>query len=309
MFKAARDPNSTLSLNHPDNPFHKDKPLAIGFSRLGQSMSESVVLQPVIKSGKKTYEIVRESSVGAAVVEKGQKVVGKSVDNPVVRTLARGIPSLRGMLARSPVMRDFAQKLYDTGGVITSAMERGIKSMSIEDGAERLMYTFETFIENGTQRYMSLQEKLAEIQGKQTGVAGSVARFAQTKARQARRFGQEQVDAARGQQPEKGKPGEGDLFEDFEFNDLTFKALWDDIDDATIDNLRARFGDDGADEILRVVKEQADEIHVINKHMEDLMVESGMITERQRMGGDSMILAPSSEPTDRSLMISFWRNF
>ena len=287
VYKSARDPSSRLHPGHPESPFHPDKPMMIGFNKAGKKMSESVVVKPVMKAGKKTFEIVKESplgSVGAAAVKKGQKVVGKSMNNPIVRTLGRAIPAIDMAMSRSKYVQDLVQKLVDTGGVLTEAMERGQAQMSIEDLAERLMYTFELHHENALVRFQTLLMNLAELQGKQGDSAvEKVGRTVNAKARQAKRFAQ---DVAMPGSREKGTANDGGLFEDFEFNDLTYKQLFDDIGEEELENLRGRFGDDGATEIQRVLKENAEELHSINQRMEDLMVEKGMIREDQRMGRD-----------------------
>lgn len=287
VYKSARDPSSRLHPGHPESPFHPDKPMMIGFNKAGKKMSESVVVKPVVKAGKKTFEIVKESplgSVGAAAVKKGQKVVGKSMNNPIVRTLGRAIPAIDMAMSRSKYVQDLVQKLVDTGGVLTEAMERGQAQMSVEDLAERLMYTFELHHENALVRFQSLLINLAELQGKQGDSAvEKVGRTVNAKARQAKRFAQ---DVAMPGSREKGTANDGGLFEDFEFNDLTYKQLFDDIGEEELENLRGRFGDDGVTEIQRVLKENAEELHSINQRMEDLMVEKGMIREDQRMGRD-----------------------
>ena len=287
VYKSARDPSSRLHPGHPESPFHPDKPMMIGFNKAGKKMSESVVVKPVVKAGKKTFEIVKESplgSVGAAAVKKGQKVVGKSMNNPIVRTLGRAIPAIDMAMSRSKYVQDLVQKLVDTGGVLTEAMERGQAQMSVEDLAERLMYTFELHHENALVRFQSLLINLAELQGKQGDSAvEKVGRTVNAKARQAKRFAQDVVMPG---SREKGTANDGGLFEDFEFNDLTYKQLFDDIGEEELENLRGRFGDDGVTEIQRVLKENAEELHSINQRMEDLMVEKGMIREDQRMGRD-----------------------
>ncbi len=287
VYKSARDPSSRLHPGHPESPFHPDKPMMIGFNKAGKKMSESVVVKPVVKAGKKTFEIVKESplgSVGAAAVKKGQKVVGKSMNNPIVRTLGRAIPAIDMAMSRSKYVQDLVQKLVDTGGVLTEAMERGQAQMSVEDLAERLMYTFELHHENALVRFQSLLINLAELQGKQGDSAvEKVGRTVNAKARQAKRFAQDVVMPG---SREKGTTNDGSLFEDFEFNDLTYKQLFDDIGEEELENLRGRFGDDGVTEIQRVLKENAEELHSINQRMEDLMVEKGMIREDQRMGRD-----------------------
>lgn len=287
VYKSARDPSSRLHPGHPESPFHPDKPMMIGFNKAGKKMSESVVVKPVMKAGKKTFEIVKESplgSVGAAAVKKGQKVVGKSMNNPIVRTLGRAIPAIDMAMSRSKYVQDLVQKLVDTGGVLTEAMERGQAQMSVEDLAERLMYTFELHHENALVRFQTLLINLAELQGKQGDSAvEKVGRTVNAKARQAKRFAQ---DVAMPGSREKGTANDGGLFEDFEFNDLTYKQLFDDIGEEELENLRGRFGDDGATEIQRVLKENAEELHSINQRMEDLMVEKRMIREDQRMGRD-----------------------
>ena len=171
--------------------------------------------------------------------------------------------------------------MFDTGGVLLDSMNRGQAQLAFEDWKAHYMMSFENVFISGGDRFSNLRMDLEEAAG---GITSPTAQAVGDKARQAARFAREAVDAARGTARHKGEPNTGKHFEAYEFQDLTYKLLHDDLDDATIDNLKSRFGDEGTEKILSVAKEQAEDIHAINEKMEDFMVESGMIKEDQRMG-------------------------
>ena len=280
VFISARDPSSSLHPTNPKSPFSPKNPIYLGMGRIGKGMSESIVMKPVIKGGKKSFEFVRESSVGAAAVEAG-KVVGVGA-KAIPRALAKAIPSYRLLLAASSKAREIGQGLFDTGGIIMTTMEGGTVRISVEDFKAHFMAPFEAIFTRAADRFTHLSDKLAEITGRTQNQA---VRGFRARVKEGSRFVSEQYHTARGRPPiEKGANRTGDMLEEFEFQDLTYKSLFDDIDEATLDNLRGRFGDEGADVILAEAKAQADDIHLVNKNMEDKMVESGMIKEDQRMG-------------------------
>jgi len=280
VFAQALNPKSVLHPKNPDNPFRKDSQFRVGIAQFGKGVSESAVIQPVVKGGKKTFEVIKESPVGGSV-SAATRTVGKVVKSPANRLL-RVSPVGRFLLAQSAKARDFGQKMFDTGGVILDSMNKGEAHLAFEDWKSHYMKEFENVFISGGDRYSNLRMDLEEAAG---GIQSPTAQAVGDKARDAARFAREAVDAARGNTRPKGEePADGKHFEAFEFQDLTYKLLHDDLDDATVQNLKGRFGDEGTEKIIKVAKEQAEDIHAVNEKMEDWMVESGMIREDQRMG-------------------------
>ena len=279
VFSQVLNPSSVLHPKHPNNPLKKDSQFRVGVSQFGKAVSENPVIEPVVKGGKKSFQVVKESPVGGSV-SAAARTVGKVVKSPANKLL-KVAPVGRFLLAASTKARDFGQKMFDTGGVILDSMNKGEAHLAFEDWKSHYMSEFENVFISGGDRFSNLRMELEEAAG---GFQSPTAQAVGDKAREAARFAREAVDAARGTTRQKGEPTSGKHFEAFEFQDLTYKVLHDDLDDVTINNLKERFGDKGTDKIIEVVKEQAEDIHGVNKKMEDWMVESGMITESQRMG-------------------------
>ena len=280
LFASALNPASKLNPAHPENPFHRNNPVRMGIARMGDSISESVIIKPVVKGGKNTFEFVRDSSVGAATVKAGNVVKAGAFTKPL-KALHKAAPVGRMLYAKSGKVRDIGQKLFDTGGMLMDTMAGGQAVRSVEDYKGLYMTEFENIFITAADRYNQLREALEKMTG---GVQNQTVRATADTMRQAGRFFRDQADVARGRDAETGVGGRH--FEDFEFQDITYKILFDDLDEGTIENLVGRFGDKGADEIIKTARKQAGNIHEINGRMEDLMVNAGMIKEAQRMGDE-----------------------
>tara|TARA_R100001594_G_scaffold38894_1_gene70355 strand:+ start:2514 stop:6707 length:4194 start_codon:yes stop_codon:yes gene_type:complete len=286
LFASALNPKSRLNPKHPENPFHKDNKIRMGVAQFGQSISESAIIQPAKRGAGKTFEIVRDSSVGAATVKVGQVVKAGVVTKPL-KLLNKATPVGRMLYAKSAKAREVGQKLFDIGGILTDMMATGQRVDSVEDWRGMFMMDYENTFFNSVARWNKLRMELEETTG---GIPNETVQRLGDKARQAGRFVGEAVDNVRGRDTESAAKGKH--FEDFEWQDIVYKSIFDDVDDATVKSLRDRFGDTGAERILSEAKEQAAEIHAMNKRMEDLMVaavdENGnpMITESQRMGDE-----------------------
>ena len=280
LFASALNPASRLNINHPEFPFHRNNRIPMGLARMGDSISESVIIQPFVKGGKNTFEFVRDSSVGAATVKAGN-VVKAGVFTKPLKALHQATPVGRMLYAKSDKVRDIGQKLFDTGGMLTDTMASGQVTRSVEDYKGLYMNEFNNIFITAADRYNQLREALEKMTG---GVQNQTVRATADTMRQAGRFFRDQANVARGRDAETGVGGRH--FEDFEFQDITYKILFEDLDEGTIENLVGRFGDKGADEIIKTARKQAGNIHEINGRMEDLMVNAGMIKEAQRMGDE-----------------------
>ena len=280
LFASALNPASRLNPKNPKNIFHKDNKIMMGVANVGDRISQSAIVQPAVRGGRRTFEMVKDSSVGAAAVKSGEVVKAGLVTAPL-RLLNKATPVGRMLYAKAGKARTIGQKLFDTGGILMDSMASGVRVESIEDAKNMFMVDFENTFINAQDRFNELR---MELEGMTGGVQSEAVQAVGDKARQAGRFVGEIVDNVRGR--DAAPANTGSHFEDFEFQDITYKSLFDDLDEDTIQNLRSRFGDEGAAKIINAAKEQADDIHAMNQRMEDLMVESGMIKEEQRMGTD-----------------------
>ena len=280
VFVSALNPKSRLSPKHPENPFNKDNPIRMGIAQWGKAASESAVVQPVTKAGRRTFQIVSDSSVGAAAVKVGEVTKAGIVTKPL-KLLHKATPVGRMLYARSSKARDAILKLVDTGGILTDTMGMGRAQLSAEDFKARFMGGFENIFINHVDRYNTLRMRL---EGRTGGIQNEAVQQIGDTTRRVGRFFRDLPTTARGGQVERGVGQGGAHFEDFEFQDVIYRVLHDEDMDPVIDGLRQRFGDDGAQDILDTARQQADDIHAVNQMMEDAMVEAGMIKEWQRMG-------------------------
>ena len=276
LFASALNPASKLNPKHPENPFHRNNNIGMGIAKVGGAISDSVIFKRTAKG----VEVVRDSSVGAATIKTGKVVKASVVDLPL-RTLAKALPVGRMLYARSNKTREIGQKLVDGGGIRLDTDEVGKVVLSVDDYKPFFMNDFNQTFENSAAAFNEIQEQLAEILGQ---TQNSVARSTGSSMRQAGRFFTDQANVVRGR--ESGGPQTGGHFEDFEFQDVTYKILFEDLDQNTIKNLTDRFGDKGSGIIMKAARKQAGDIHQVNQRMENLMVEAGMITDKQRMGDD-----------------------
>ena len=280
-FQKARQPGHILHPESKNNPMRADNPLYVGIGQVGKKMSESAVIRPVIKKGKQTFEVVKESSVGAKAVE--AKDAAKALKAPVASTLAKITPLGRMMYAKSEKVREIGMKLLDTGGILMDSMGLGKSQLSVEDLTARYMFMSDSNFLKATDEYITLRMDLEElIHGK----ANETMVKATDRLRQAARLGQETYYQILKRETDDYLGKSSAHLEEFEFVDLTYKQLFDDITEAEMDNLISRFTKEGADKILAATKARAKAIHEMNEVMENLMVREGMIREDQRMGND-----------------------
>lgn len=298
---------------HPSNPnyvLRPDSKVRMGISQVGQSLSESAVLQPVIKNGRKTYEVVSESGMaqslsaaantslqktevlrggikkGAGVVGNAVRGVGKVGQSIVENTVGQASPIIRGLTSKSQVMMNITESLYDLGGILTKGHTAGEYRASLEDIANRVQSHFDTqILIRARESFVELQEKLAGING---GSSSKLVRGYQN-------IKEDIVgikDQAMAGPEASGKPkprnleGQTGNLRHWEFEDVIRHAMQDDLNDELMDNLISRFGEQGADAIVNYAKKVGEDIHDLNKMIEDMMVEKGLITEDQRLGRD-----------------------
>lgn len=304
---AVKNTNGLLNPKNPGNVFSPDGKLRMGIQGIGNSLGESIVLKPVIKGGRKTYEIVSDTptyqSLSAAAVKgsdilragavKGKNVaqtvvkgVGKAGESFVVNTVGRASPIISGLMSRSQVVRNITESLYDLGGTLTKGHTKGEYKASVEDIANRIQSHFDTeILIKAREHFVKLQEKLAEMQGKSSS---RTKRAFQDLGSDLKELG---TDIKSGPS-ETGRPRSRELggstgqLRHWEFEDIIASAMYDDITPNMMENLVSRFGDEGAQLIVQVAKEMGDDIHSLNKMIEDMMVEKGLMDEKQRLGKD-----------------------
>ena len=278
IFHSALTPGHILRPDHPNNIFHRNNKIRMGIAEWGKPISESAVVQTAAKGSSKAFNIVRDSSVGAATVKTGKVIKAGVVEKPL-KLLNKATPVGRMLYATSGKVREIGQKLFDTGGILTDTMAGGHTVRSVEDYKSHYMGDFENVFVSTMDRYYELRMDLEKITG---GIESHAAQAVGDKIREGRRFFEEFYHKARGQTMDSTAGGKH--FEQFEFQDITYKILHDDLDNTTIGNLESRFGKEGAEKVVKASQDQANLIHEVNQRMEDLMVAAGMISDRQRMG-------------------------
>lgn len=305
-FASAGFKGSALYPGAKNNPFNPNNPVYLAIGDIGRGMKNSVVFQPIIQGGKRTWkagtekweDLGKPGSVGAAAVVKATGAVGSGAKrvgtgavqavgkagmyglNKLAKTRIVGSPIYRLLTNKSQRAQRIGELLFDTGGILTKGNLQGKYLENVEQVANRIRARFdEVVFPAAVQRYVDLRIALAKLQGKDPSKIGIS--LADTGARMAT-FSRQVLKGPRKTQPDTLKT-KGQI-EEFEFTDLTNKALYDDITDAELKNLRERFGDDGADLIVKAAKDQAESIHAMNKSIEDDMLEIGMIKPSQAMG-------------------------
>lgn len=304
---AFKNTNGLLNPKNPGNVFSPDGKLRMGIQGIGNSLGESIILKPVIKGGRKTYEIVSDTptyqSLSAAAVKgtdilragavKGKtaaqtavKGFGKAGESLVVNTVGRASPIISGLMSRSQVVRSITESLYDLGGTLTKGHTKGQYKASVEDIANRIQSHFDTeILIKAREHFVKLQEKLAAMEGKSSS---RVKRAFQDFGSDMKELG---TDIKAGPSA-TGTPRSRELgsstgqLRHWEFEDIIASAMHDDITPTMMENLVSRFGDEGAKLVVQAAKEMGEDIHALNKMVEDMMVEKGLIDEKQRLGKD-----------------------
>lgn len=297
VFAKALDPNSALYYKGKANPMNPENPVRLGIGRIGTGMADNVVMRPVLRNGERVYERVSESpfgqSVGAAVrdtteLAKTGSLMAGGVAGVPIRAVGRGglwatkklgvqvSPIVRGLEAKSPKMREFTESMYNLGGILTEGMKVGKYNPAVEDLKMLYMSRLEhEVIPAAQQRYTQLRMKLAANIGKTYSPAF------QTAASTGGRVKALAKDVAAGPTKtprERGLNAEG-VLDDWEFHDLTYKALYDDITLEELAILEKRFGKEGTEDIVKAANEQAEMIHDMNAMQMEDMKRLGMDVE------------------------------
>lgn len=291
VFGRALDPSSPMYYKGASNPLHPNNPVTLAIGRIGTGMKENVILKPIIKNGETTWKAVAETplgqSVGAAAVKTTElaksggvmaqgaarvpiKAIGKAGEYATLKLGAKVSPIVRGLTSASKTARDMTASMYNIGGIMTEGIRAGIAKISVEDRKLVYMQRFEDeVLAQAHSEYVGLRVDLAD--GKAFNETAATAADAGQRAKQ---LGKD-VLAGRDARPRQRSLTSDRTLNEWEFHDLTFKQLFDDITLDEMDNLISRFGEDGADMIVNAAKRQADRIHELNKNFAQVMKEKG----------------------------------
>lgn len=298
------------SLLNPKNPnyiFNPDNKVVMGVKALGSKVSESPAFEPVIRGGKNVWDTITSApipgtgaSVGAAavkgvelakaggealggIVKPAIQAIGRAGQAAVKHTLAKATPIGRGLQATSEKVRNLTASMYDLGGVLLDGHQRGHYIQSFEDVAEGFKRNIDMLQVGVREAYVGLQMRLAELQGKSVSAAGVAM---QDIAGDVRAFGR---DVAAGPaESGRARPNDysqkGGRLDRAEFETLIENQMREDVADDVVQNLKDRFGDEGATNILDTAKRIGEVIHAHNANIEQQLVDAGLLKEKDRLG-------------------------
>jgi len=272
-FIGARQPGNILHKDSPNYPLNPGNPVRVALGRVGDRIADN----PVIEATSSGFKFVKDSSVGAKAVEAGQLLKSRGTTTMLKYTTPVGYM----LTAKANSARDFAVKLMDVGGLMTTKHAQAKASRSFEDEKSSLMRLFEDPFISSMDRFYELRKQLAALTGTS---ASPVVQDAAALARSIKKSTLDTVGRSETDDINVGKH-----YEDFEWQDTILKVLHDDLDADTLANFKTRFGDEGAELIANAAKKQADHIHQSNEVLQDLMVAAGKIKEGDKLGKEYAI--------------------
>lgn len=297
----ARNPSNILNPRHRWNPFNKANPITMGIKRYGQALSETTVMKPIMRGGRKvaaeanttmeqlgikqalddlsTVTANGARSVGAAARKYGMDPVKSKLSDAAMwlsKAPIVGTPFGIIINARSAKAREVGLKLMDNNGILMQEFGLGqAAGRSVEDMKNLHISMVDVLLSKAIDRNIQLAEDLAKL--------GTTAGVVERSVVQARQF----IDDLKntGKVDHQGIHPSGSSLDDWEFHNVTNQMLmYGKLDDFTRNALISRFGDKGLQKIESAAMEQVGEINQFHKYLEDAMVDSGMIREHQRMG-------------------------
>ncbi len=272
-FVGARQPGNILHKDNPNYPLNPNNPVRVAIGKVGSRIGDN----PIIEATSTGFKFVKDSTVGAKAVEAGQLLKSTGAT-----TLVKyGTPVGYLLTATGKSARNFAVKMMDTGGLLTTKMTQAQASRSFEDEKAGIMRLFEDPFISSMDRFYDLRKQLGELTGT------SQSQIVQSSAALARSIYRSTKDTVG--LGDTDSPNVGKHLEDFEWQDTILKVLHDDLDDVTLSNFRQRFGDEGAALIENAAKEQAEEIHQSNAVLQDMMIDAGKIKESDALGREYAI--------------------
>tara|TARA_B100000497_G_scaffold119112_1_gene146147 strand:+ start:27988 stop:32355 length:4368 start_codon:yes stop_codon:yes gene_type:complete len=303
VWKAARDPLSSLHVSNPNHWLNPQNPVYMGVSNFGNGLANSAVLKPIIKGGKNTFEVVAENPVarsagamaaesvalGARIVKptalmaqgalrSGVKVIGRGgVKILQNRYIGGTSPLIRGLTSASSKMALITAKLYDTGGILLNHMQKGKAEASIEDKTKRLLDSHEQVALRAKDNIIQTRMDLAKLNGENFSPIGQRASETATRASQLGK------DIIKGKNQSGRKPpierGTGTNFDDAEFVAIAREMNFGNLTDDMIAGYKNRFGDEGWQIIERNARKLADDTRAYHDAQIELLEALGMATK------------------------------
>lgn len=214
-------------------------------------------------------------SVGAAKVSDGTASVmegnrGK-VANAVDKTTSwidETTPVGRSFKWSLPEARQSSQGMMDTGGRINKDAADGVPTQNAESVKNAIKSEYESLL-------LRSENKVRDINLQMAGIK-QVGQQLRSDWTRLRRFGQSVAG--------KEETYEMGLLQTQDFNRLITNTLHDYVDGDYLKKLETSWGKEKADIIVNAANQMANDIKASNRHLEDLMVEHGLITESQRLG-------------------------
>lgn len=223
----------------------------------------------------KTVETPVDDSVGAAKVADGtasvmdgnRGAVAKGL-NKATRWIDNTTPVGRSFSWSVDVAREATQKLMDTGGRISKGIAKGQSTENAETVKNAIKSEYESL-------HLRSENLVRELNLALSGT-GPVAQ--QLKADGTRMVNWAKNAAGKEEDFEMG------LLSNRDFNELVVRMLHEYADDADMAKLTDQWGRDRAKLIIDAAQQMVNDITVSNRHLEDMMLEQGLITESQRLG-------------------------
>ena len=166
--------------------------------------------------------------------------------------------------------RSVTQKLMDTGGRISRGAAEGRAEVSAETVKNALKTEYDTLL-------LQSENIVTNLNMAMTG-KGRIAQ--QLRADATRLVNWSQSATGQAENFEMG------LLKPSEFNEVVVKSLHGYLDADDLAKLETKWGPENAKLIKSAADEYTQSIHASNRHLEDMMVENGLITDKMRMGDD-----------------------
>ena len=303
VFVSARNPASTLNPNNPDFLFNENNRIRAGFRQFGESMSESSVYQGAKGKAEGSIEAVLDTSYGQSLsaaatsgkrsaIAVGEKVAGplrggvslfgKAALKVTKNTVGQATPILRMANATSDKVKGFSRGMFDHGGILSDFNSKGFSDTSVESMAkmfqQRYMISVEVPLGDG---FRELHRKIGELTG--TGKAGQ----AVEKTKRGLGAVVDLVkDVARGPRA-SGLAGTKSTktgtitMPQFEY--ITGRFAYGDVDDALIKEFIDDFGEEATDLIMSSAKKHAADLMKHNDEFADELIEQGLMKPQDKV--------------------------
>ena len=209
-------------------------------------------------------------SDGTQSVMDGNRGVVANALNKAVGWIDKTTPIGRSFNWTVQEARSVTQKLMDTGGRVSKGAAEGKAEISAESVKNALKTEYDTLL-------LQSENIVTNLNMAMTGKG----RIAQ----------QLRADVTRVVNWSQSATGQAETFEmgllkPSEFNQVVVKSLHGYMDADDLAKLETKWGPENAKLIKSAADEYTQSIHASNRHLEDMMVENGLITDKMRMGDD-----------------------